>query len=33
MMWALCFKAEMATTKEDVLSRVETEKKIVVKET
>jgi Na+/proline symporter len=33
MMWALCFKAEMATTNDAALERVEAEKMIVVKET
>ena len=33
MMWALCFKAEMATTNETQIQRAEEEKNIVVKET
>lgn len=33
MMWALCFKAEMATTSETQISRANTEQNIVVKET
>ncbi len=32
MMWALCFKAEMATTSETQIARADTEQKIVVKE-
>jgi Na+/proline symporter len=32
MMWALCFKAEMATTSETQIQRAETETNIVVKE-
>jgi solute:Na+ symporter, SSS family len=32
MMWALCFKAEMDTTSEEQISRVDAEKNIVVKE-
>jgi SSS family solute:Na+ symporter len=31
-MWALCFKAEMATTNETQIARAEAETKIVVKE-
>ena len=33
MMWALCFKAEMATTNEIQIKRAETETMIVIKET
>jgi len=33
MMWALCFKAEMATTTEEQIRRADTEQMIVVKET
>jgi hypothetical protein len=32
MMWALCFKAEMATSSSDQLARAESEKNIVVQE-
>jgi hypothetical protein len=32
MMWALCFKAEMATTSETQIARANSEQKIVVKE-
>jgi hypothetical protein len=33
MMWALCFKAEMSTTNEEQLHRVENEQQVVVHET
>jgi hypothetical protein len=33
MMWALCFKAEMSTTNEEQLHRVENEQQVVVQET
>jgi hypothetical protein len=33
MMWALCFKAEMSTTNDEQLRRVENERQVVIQET